>query len=207
VKIIPMHGLTECVRTCYLPPDQIDIRPDSVGVPIPGCQLLLVDEAGQEVPPNQIGEMVVMGPNVMPGYWRDPELTATVFRSGNTPGSVRLFTGDLFKRDAEGYLYFVARKGDMIKTRGERVSPKEIENVLLRLDGVLEAAVVGVPDPIFGEIPKAFLVKREDSALTQDDVLSFAAQNMEDFMVPRYVEFISELPKTANGKVDKRSLK
>jgi len=206
VKIIPMHGLTECVRTCYLPSDQIDVRPDSVGVPIPGCQLLLVDESGQEVPANQIGEMVVMGPNVMPGYWKDPELTAAVFRPGKAPGSVQLFTGDLFKRDVAGYLYFIARKGDMIKTRGERVSPKEIENVLLGLDGVLEAAVIGVPDPVFGQIPKAFLVKRADSALTEDDVLLFASQNMEDFMIPKYVRFIPELPKTANGKIDKNGL-
>lgn len=207
VKIIPMHGLTECVRTCYLPPDQIDIRPDSVGVPIPGCHLSLVDECGREVQGTEVGEMVVAGPNVMPGYWRDPDLTKRVFRPGRVSGTVDLYTGDLFRRDEEGYLYFVSRKDDMIKTRGERVSPLEIERNLLRLEGIVEAAVVGIPDPVFGQVPKAFLVRSPESALTVDDVLAFASQNMEDFMIPRHVQFVRELPKTPNGKIDKRSLR
>jgi len=207
IKIIPMHGLTECVRTCYLPPEHIDIRPDSVGIPIPGCQLSIVDENGQEVPSGQVGEMVVTGDNVMPGYWRDPELTATVFRPGKIPGQALLYTSDLFKRDEEGYLYFVSRKGDMIKTRGERVYPKEVENILLRLEGVAEAAVVGVPDPIFGQVPKTFLVKKTGSTLAENDVLLFASQNMENFMVPKVVQFLSEFPRTPSGKIDKKHLK
>jgi long-chain acyl-CoA synthetase len=207
VKIIPMHGLTECVRTCYLPPDQIDIRPDSVGVAIPGCHLSVVDENGNESALNQVGEMVVSGVNVMPGYWKDPELTAQVFRSGKIPGQTYLYTGDLFKRDEQGYLYFVARKDDMIKTRGERVSPKEIENTLLRMEGISEAVVLGVPDSILGQVPKAFLVKKNSSTLTENDVLLFASQNLENFMVPKIVQFVSELPKTPNGKIDKNILK
>lgn len=206
VKIIPMHGLTECVRTCYLPPEQIDIRPDSVGIAIPGCQLSIVDENGNELSNGQTGEMVVSGVNVMPGYWKDPELTAKVFRKDGH-GQVRLYTGDLFKRDNEGYLYFVARKDDMIKTRGERVSPKEVENVLLRIDGVVEAAVLGIPDPILGQVPKAFVVRKAGSMLTEADILLFATQNMENFMVPKIVQFLSELPKTFNGKIDKKTLK
>jgi amino acid adenylation domain-containing protein len=207
VKIIPMHGLTECVRTCYLPPDQIDIRPDSVGVAIPGCHLSVVDENGNEAGPEQVGEMVVSGVNVMPGYWKDPELTAQVFRSGKKSGQVCLYTGDLFRRDTQGYLYFVARKDDMIKTRGERVSPKEIENTLLKIEGIAEAVVIGVPDPILGQVPKAFLVKKTDSNLTENDVLLFASQNLENFMVPKTVQFVIELPKTPNGKIDKIALK
>ena len=206
VQLIPMHGLTECVRTCYLPPDQIDIRPDSVGVPISGCQLHIMDENGQEVPAGQVGEMVVTGMNVMPGYWRDPELTEAVFRPGKKPGQRHLYTGDLFKRDEEGYLYFVSRKGDMIKTRGERVYPKEVENILLRLEGVAEAAVVGVPDPIFGQVPKAFLVKTPESTLTEKAVMQFASQNMENFMIPKYVQFLSDFPRTSSGKIDKKQL-
>jgi amino acid adenylation domain-containing protein len=207
VKIIPMHGLTECVRTCYLPPDQIDTRPDSVGIAIPGCQLSIVDANGNEVGPDQTGEMVVSGVNVMPGYWKDPQLTAQVFRSGKIPGQVYLYTGDLFRRDPQGFLYFVARKDDMIKTRGERVSPKEIENALLRIEGVAEAVVIGIPDPILGQVPKAFLVKKTDSILTENDVLLFASQNLENFMVPKTVQFVIELPKTPNGKIDKTALK
>jgi amino acid adenylation domain-containing protein len=207
VNIIPMHGLTECVRTCYLPPEQIDVRPDSVGVPIPGCQLSIVDEQGNELTNGQAGELVVSGVNVMPGYWKDPELTARVFRKNNISGQVQLYSGDLFRRDSEGFLYFVARKDDMIKTRGERVSPKEIENVLLRIDGVVETAVIGIPDPILGQVPKAFIVKKTDANLTEADILLFASQNMENFMVPKVVQFLPELPKTQNGKIDKKTLK
>lgn len=206
IKIIPMHGLTECVRTCYLPYEQIDKRPDSVGIPIPGCRLTIVDEQGNELSNGQVGELIVSGINVMEGYWKDPELTAKVFRKGSD-GQVWLYSGDLFKRDSEGYLYFVARKDDMIKTRGERVSPKEVENVLLRIDGIVEAAVVGIPDPILGQVPKAFLVKNKDSHLTEADVMLYATQNMENFMVPKYVEFLPELPRTQNGKIDKKTLK
>jgi long-chain acyl-CoA synthetase len=207
IKIIPMHGLTECVRTCYLPPDKIDVHPDSVGVAIPGCQLSIVDEHGNEVAAHQVGEMVVSGENVMRGYWKDPQLTAQVFRAGKTPGQVCLFTGDLFRRDEQGYLYFVARKDDMIKTRGERVSPKEIENTLLRQEGIAEAVVIGIFDSILGQVPKAFLVKKNGSTLTENDVLLFASQNLENFMVPKIVQFLSELPKTPNGKIDKSILK
>jgi len=151
--------------------------------------------------------MVVSGSNVMPGYWRDPELTAKVFRQGSCPGQTLLYTGDLFRRDQEGYLYFVGRKDDMIKTRGERVSPKEIEDVLLRLDGVVEAAVIGIPDAILGQVPKAFLVKKPGSALTENDVLLFASHNLENFMTPKFVQFLDRLPKTSNEKIDKKSLK
>jgi amino acid adenylation domain-containing protein len=207
IKVIPMHGLTECVRTCYLPPDQIDIRPDSVGVPIPGCHLSIVDENGNEVTANQVGEMVVSGDNVMRGYWKDSQLTAQVFRPGKILGQVQLFTGDLFRRDEQGYLYFVARKDDMIKTRGERVSPKEIENTLLRLEGIAEAAVIGIPDSILGQVPMAFLVKKNGLTLTENDVLLFASRNLENFMVPKIVQFVTELPKTSNGKIDKSVLK
>jgi acyl-coenzyme A synthetase/AMP-(fatty) acid ligase len=101
----------------------------------------------------------------------------------------------------------VARKDDMIKTRGERVSPKEIENVLLRMEGIAEAVVIGIPDAILGQVPKAFLVKKKDSALTENDVLLFASGNLENFMVPKTVQFVIELPKTPNGKIDKMALK
>lgn len=207
VGIIPMHGLTECVRTCYLPADQIDDRPDSVGHAIPGCTLSIVDEQGNEVSPGTVGEMVVSGFNVMSGYWKDPELTAKIFRTDSQSGQTRLYTGDLFRRDAEGFLYFVGRKDDMIKCRGERVSPKEIEDVLCRLPGVMEAAVVGVPDPILGQAPRAYIVRQKDAALTDNDVLLFVSQHLEPFMIPKTICWLTELPKTPNGKIDKKQLR
>ena len=207
IKIIPMHGLTECVRTCYLPADQIDQRPDSVGFAIPDCRLTIVDENGRELPAEHTGEMVVSGSNVMGGYWKDPELTAKVFRQGSDSGQTLLYTGDLFRRDREGYLYFVGRKDDMIKTRGERVSPKEIEDILLRCPGVAEAVVIGIPDAILGQVPKAFIVRESNADISENDLLQFASQNMENFMVPKSVQFIEQLPKTPNGKIDKLTLR
>ncbi|MBW2072888.1 MAG: AMP-binding protein, partial [Deltaproteobacteria bacterium] len=144
VKFFSMYGLTECKRVSYLPPAELDLRPTSVGKPMKDCRVFVVDDQGRELGPGQVGELVVQGPNVMSGYWNDPDLTARTFRTDRRTGSTLLYTGDLFSRDSDGYLYFVARKDDLIKTRGERVSPREVENVLCGMEGVMEAAVVGV---------------------------------------------------------------
>jgi acyl-coenzyme A synthetase/AMP-(fatty) acid ligase len=117
-----------------------------------------------------------------------------------------LYSGDLFKMDEDGYLYFVSRRDDIIKSRGEKVAPKEVENVLYALDGVVEAAVVGVPDPILGQAIKAFVVV-EGVDLTDKDVLRHCRAHLEDFMVPKYVELCAELPKTASGKIRKTNLR
>jgi acyl-coenzyme A synthetase/AMP-(fatty) acid ligase len=142
----------------------------------------------------------------MQGYWNAPEETAKRFRPGRRRGETLLYSGDLFRRDAEGYLYFVARKDDMIKTKGERVSPKEIENVLCDLEGVAEAAVIGVPDDILGQAVKAFIVKEKGADLTEKDLLNHCLKNLEAFMVPKYVEFRGSFPKSGSGKVDKKGL-
>lgn len=206
VKIYSMYGLTECKRVSYLPPDQLDRRPNSVGIPIPNEEVFVVDENGQEVRPGEVGELVVRGSNVMQGYWNDPEGTSRTFRPGKYRGEVMLYTGDLFKKDEEGFLYFVTRKDDMIKTKGERVSPKEIENALCELKGVAEAAVVGVPDELFGSTIKAFIVCSDGEVLSEEKVKKYCMQNLEPFMVPKYVEFIKALPKSSHGKVDKKAL-
>jgi acyl-coenzyme A synthetase/AMP-(fatty) acid ligase len=117
-----------------------------------------------------------------------------------------LYTGDFFKTDPEGYLYFVGRKDDIIKSRGEKVSPKEIEDVLYSLDGVVEAAVVGVPDPVLGQAIKAVVTRREGTRLTEQDVRRHCAQRLEDFAQPKAVEFRASLPKTSSGKISKREL-
>ena len=207
IDIYSMFGLTECKRVSYLPPEQIDIRPDSVGKAMPNCKTHIVDETGNPVKAGQVGELVIEGPNVMQGYWKDADLTEKVYRKQPDSDQCLLFSGDYFKEDAEGYLYFLGRKDDMIKTRGERVSPKEIENVLSQMPGVAEIAVIGVPEETLGQVPKAFVVKNGSSNITQTDVLKYAGLNMETFMVPKHIEFLESLPKTPNGKIDRKQLK
>ncbi len=206
VAIYSMYGLTECKRVSYLPPSEIDRRPGSVGIAIPNTEVWIEDDNGQRVGPNIVGELVVRGSHVTRGYWQNAEETAKVFRPGRFPGELVLHTGDLFTMDSDGFLYFVARKDDIIKTRGEKVSPKEVEDVLHRLPGVADAAVVGVPDAILGEIIKAFIVLDEGCALTERQVISHCHQYLEDFMVPSLVAFCAELPRTESGKVRRPSL-
>ncbi len=201
-----MYGLTETKRTLYLPPDQLDRRPGSVGVAIPGTEVWIEDEEGNRLGPGEIGELVARGRHVMRGYWEDPEATAKRYRPGPLPGERVCYTGDLFRMDEEGYMYFIGRKDDIIKSRGEKVAPKEVENVLYELPGVVEAAVVGVPDPILGEAVKVFLVTN-GAKLTETDVLAHCRAHLEDFMVPKYVEFRDKLPKTTSGKIRKIGLK
>jgi acyl-coenzyme A synthetase/AMP-(fatty) acid ligase len=142
----------------------------------------------------------------MRGYWEVPEATAIRYRPGPLPGERVCYSDDLFRMDEDGYFYFVSRKDDIIKTRGEKVAPKEVENVLHKLDGVVEAAVVGIQDDVLGEAVKAVLVVDTDE-LSERQVLAHCRANLEDFMVPKYVQFTAELPKTSSGKVDKKPLK
>ena len=206
VTIFSMYGLTECKRVSYLPPEELDRRPSSVGIPIPNEEVFIMNDGGEEVGPGEVGELVVRGVNVMQGYWNRPEETARTFRPGRYRGETLLHTGDLFRRDEEGFLYFVARKDDMIKTRGERVSPKEVENALCAMSGVAEAAVIGVPDDILGQAIKVFIVCGKQGGVTRDDVLAHCAKNLEPFMVPKHVEFCDQLPKSPSGKIDKKLL-
>jgi long-chain acyl-CoA synthetase len=206
-ELYSMYGLTECKRVSYLPPEELENRPSSVGNPIPNCEVYLVDEEGTELGPGGVGELVVRGSNVMRGYWNAPELTAKVYRRGRWPGETVLYTGDLFRKDEEGFLYFVARKDDLIKTRGERVSPKEVENEICRMEGVNEAAVIGIPDADLGQAIKAFVVCGPSVQLTDIMVKRYCAAHLETFMVPKYVQFMEELPRTTNNKIDKKALK
>jgi len=206
-KLYSMYGLTECKRVSYLPPEELDRRPNSIGKGMPNEEVYIVNESGQKVETGEIGELVVRGSNVMLGYWELPEETAKVLKPGPLPRERALHTGDLFKMDEEGFLYFVGRKDDIIKCRGEKVSPKEIENVLYNLEGVLEAAVVGVPDEILGQAIKAFVVLKEGIPLSEKDVLRHCQKNLEDFMVPKSVEIVETLPKTESGKIRKVGLK
>lgn len=186
-------------------PSQLDVRPDLVGIAIPGTEVWIEDEHGNRLGAGEVGELVVRGRHVMRGYWGDEELTTQRFRPAKFSGERLCYTGDLFRMDEEGYFYFVARKDDIIKSRGEKVSPKEVENVLYKIDGVHEAAVIGVADPLLGQAIKAFIVKN-NSSLTETDVLRFCRNHLEDFMIPKYVQFVDELPKTSSGKIKKTEL-
>ena len=204
-SLYSMYGLTETKRTLYLPPDQLHKHSGSVGIAIPGTEVWIEDENGHRLGPDQVGELVVRGRHVMRGYWEAPEETAKCFRLGPIPGERLCYSGDLFRMDADGYMYFVGRKDDIIKCRGEKVAPKEVENVLYRLPGVLEAAVVGTPDPICGHAIKAIIVPK-NRELTRQMVLAHCAAHLENFMVPKYIEFRPELPKTFSGKINKTEL-
>jgi len=195
-----MYGLTECKRVSYLPPDQLERRPDSVGIPMPNEEVFIVNAEGEEVGEGDVGELVVRGSNVMQGYWNKPEETARTFRPGRYRGEALLFTGDLFKKDKEGFLYFVSRKDDIIKVKGERVSPKEVENTLCDMDGVTEAAVIGVPDEIFGQAIKTFVVINNKSTVTKGKIMKYCIKNLESFMIPKYIEILPSFPKSPSGK-------
>ncbi len=203
VRLYSMYGLTECKRCTYLPPAELDRRPGSVGIAIPNTEAFVVDGTGGRAAPGVVGELVVRGPHVMQGYWRDEAATRRMLRPGPNPWEKILHTGDLFRTDEDGFLYFVGRKDDIIKTRGEKVAPKEVEAVLHAHPGIAEAVVVGRPDPVLGQAVTALVVPA-DSSLSEVDVLRHCALHLEDFMVPRTVEFRRELPKTDTGKVSRR---
>jgi len=201
-----MHGLTETVRTMYLPPGEADARPASTGKAMAGTELWLEREDGSRVGPGETGELMVRGRHVMRGYWNAPAQTAAKFRAGALPGERLCATGDLFRMDAEGWFYFVGRKDDMIKTRGMKMSPLEAEDVLHKLPGVREAAVIGVPHPELGHVVKAFIVA-PGAGLREAVVIAHCRRHLEEFMVPRTVEFVAELPKTPSGKLRRMDLR
>jgi amino acid adenylation domain-containing protein len=204
--LFSMYGLTECKRVTYLPPEQLDIRPTSVGRGMPNEEVWLVDESGRRLPNGSTGELVIRGSHVMRGYWERPAETAERLKPGPNAGERVLYSGDIFRTDAMGYLYFVGRKDDIIKSRGEKVSPREVENALCRLPGVSEAAVVGVPDALLGQAIKAFVVLAPGQRISERDIMGHCFANLESFMVPKYVELVDSLPKTDTGKIRKTAL-
>ena len=201
-----MYGQTECIRVCYLEPELVDEKPTSVGKAIPGTEVFLLDDEGLPVPAGEVGTLYVRGPHVMPGYWKAPELTADMIKEGRYEGDRVLCTHDLFTVDEDGDLYFVSRSDEIIKTRGEKVSPVHVENVLFAIDGVKEAAVVGVPDDLLGEAITAYVVADEGISLDPAEILRVCRDRLEAFAVPHDVRFVDDLPKTPSGKVRRKSL-
>jgi acyl-CoA synthetase (AMP-forming)/AMP-acid ligase II len=204
--IYKMYGLTECKRVCYLEPELVDQKPGSVGKAIPGTEVYLLDQEGQIVEPGETGILHVRGPHVMVGYWNRPDLSEHMLKPGKLPGERVLCTHDHFRQDDEGFLYFVGRTDDIIKTRGEKVSPVEVENALHKIPGVSEAAVLGIPDDLLGQAIRAYVVPESGADLTEKQIRAFCAGLLENFMVPKEVVFRDALPKTVTGKVSKRLL-
>jgi acyl-CoA synthetase (AMP-forming)/AMP-acid ligase II len=205
-QLFSMYGLTECKRCTYLPPADLARKPGSVGVAIPNTELWLVDEHDVRLPPGRVGQLVIRGATVMRGYWEKPEQTAKKLRPGPLPGELVLYTGDYCRLDEEGYLYFVGRMDDIIKSRGEKVAPKEVESAIVDIPGVKEAAVIGVPDEVLGQAVKAFVVLEEGAALGEKEILRACQARLENFMVPKLVAFVASLPRTSTGKITKAEL-
>jgi len=204
--IYKMYGLTECKRVSYLEPERLDQKPNSVGKAIPGTQVFLLSQKGEPVTPGETGVLHVRGPHLMSGYWKQPELSRQMLKDGPLPGEKMLCTQDWFRMDDEGFLYFVGRSDDIIKTRGEKVSPVEVENALYGIPGIMEAAVVGCPDELLGEAIHAYVRLAEGAKLTEQEIKKACLSQLENYMVPSEVFFLSQLPKTASGKIQKKDL-
>lgn len=197
-----MYGQTEATaRLSYLPPELLDTKLGSIGRGIPGVALRVVDEAGTEVKPSQIGEIVAQGDNISPGYLDEPEISAQKFRGG------ALYTGDLATIDEEGFIYVVDRKDDFIKSYGHRVSSYEIEAGVLELPEVVAAAAIGMPDLIRGEAIRVYVTLRTDSQITPEAIIAHYRQRMALHMVPQEVVILKNLPLNDNGKVLKSVLR
>lgn len=205
-QIFSMYGLTECKRCTYLPPADLLEKPGSVGIAIPNTELWLVDDDDNKLGAGRTGQLVIRGATVMKGYWEKPIETAKKLKPGPLPGEMVLYTGDLCRLDDDGYLYFVGRQDDIIKTRGEKVAPKEVENALMGIEGVLESAVIGVPDEILGQSIKAFVVLEKGCELSGKAIQIACQSRLENFMVPKDVAIVDALPKTDTGKVKKLGL-
>jgi acyl-CoA ligase (AMP-forming) (exosortase A-associated) len=212
-KIFLMYGLTEAFRSTYLPPDELDRRPTSIGKAIPDTEILVLNDNGQLCKPGEPGELVHRGPTVSLGYWNRPEETARALRPnpllppemGNCEKVC--YSGDVVKMDEEGFLYFIGRRDTMIKSSGVRISPTEVEEVLFQTGKLRGAAVIGLPDDILGQVVKAFIVPRDGESLNTEALLAHCAEKMPRYMVPKFLEVLSELPKTSSGKVDYPALR
>ena len=197
VRLFVMYGQTEATaRLTYLPPERLVDKLGSVGVPIPDVAIQIRNQSG-EVERGVVGEVCARGPNIMQGYWKDPVATAEVVQDG------WLYTGDLGYMDDEGFIFLQGRSKDMIKSGAHRINPQEIEEVIGELPEVFEVAVVGIPDDILGQVIKAVIVAQPNSSLQVAAVKAHCHTRLATYKIPRHVEFVSQLPKTASGKIQR----
>jgi long-chain acyl-CoA synthetase len=204
-RIVEGYGLTEgtCASSVNpIPTETEDKRKiGSIGVPLPGNEMKIVDIDGNDLPPNTKGEIIVKGDNVMKEYFKNPEANAETLKDG------WLFTGDIGHMDEDGFFFITDRKKDMIIRGGENIYPREIEEVIYSHPAVSLATVIGVRDKIYGELPKAFIVLKEGKTSTTEDIIAYCKKNLADFKIPKYVEFREDLPKTPTGKIMKQPLR
>ncbi len=202
VKLYIMYGQTEAsARLSYLAPEDLRRKAGSVGKAIPGVTLTVLNESGEPVKPGEVGEITAEGDNVMMGYWGSPDETAAVIRDG------RLYTGDMATVDQDGYIYIAGRKKDIIKSGAHRISPREVEEAILRDPDVFEAAVVGMEDDILGEAICAFVVLKEGRDCTEARLMRCCRESLPLHKMPRHIRFMDALPKTESMKVRKEELK
>jgi acyl-CoA ligase (AMP-forming) (exosortase A-associated) len=205
-----MYGLTEAFRSTYLPPEQVAIRPDSMGKAIPNAEILVLREDGSECAPGEPGELVHRGSLVSLGYWNDAAKTAVHFKPipGRHPEipltEIAVWSGDQVRKDDEGYLYFISRKDEMIKTSGYRVSPTEIEEVLYSSGLIKEVAALGITHPLLGQAILLLAVKSKD--ISENDLLRYCQKELPNFMLPKQILFVESLPRNQNGKIDRKNL-
>jgi acyl-CoA synthetase (AMP-forming)/AMP-acid ligase II len=201
-KLFVMYGATEAApRLSYVEPDMLPKKWGSIGKPLDNVDLFVVDEQGRRLPPNEEGQIVARGSNIMVGYWRDPQGTAEVLKDGV------YYTGDLGRMDEDGYFYVVGRAKDIIKAAGYRISAKEIEEALIEIDEIHEVAVIGVKDPVLGEAIKAFIVPRKDAQLEDSQIKKELSRMLPPHKHPKYFEYRDSLPKNKSGKIMKTVLK
>ncbi|MCG7344250.1 long-chain fatty acid--CoA ligase [Sporosarcina sp. ACRSL] len=202
VKVQNLYGQTENSPAASTLKDHLALEKiGSVGEPLPQTEIQVVNEFGEPLPTGQVGEIVMRGPQVMKGYLKNKEETRRTIKNG------WLYTGDLGRMDEDGLLYIVDRKKDMIIRGGENVYPVEVEEVLYQIPGLFEAAVVGIPHEVLGEVPKAYIVVKEGATLTREDVISHCSSNLAKYKIPAEIEFLDELPRNASGKVLKHTLR
>jgi long-chain acyl-CoA synthetase len=206
-QLFLMYGLTECKRASYLPPEQLATRPTSVGRGLPMQAHWLEDACGQRVPNGGMGELVVQGPHVSAGYWNMEPDAKSRLQPGTIGGDSVLHTGDIFRSDAEGWLYYVGRNDDIFKSRGEKVNPVEVEHAICEMPTVQEAAVVGMPDERLGMVVKAFVKLQPGAELSEREVIRHCMGRLENWMVPKTVAFVDALPLTDSGKLRRHMLR
>jgi amino acid adenylation domain-containing protein len=210
--VVLMYGLTEAFRSTYLPPDQMAARLGSIGVPVPGAEILVLDEAGRPAAPGEVGELVHSGPTVAAGYWRDPAATARVFRphpfppAGATPRYV-VYSGDYVRRDADGYHWYVGRRDEMFKSRGTRVNPGQVERELGASGLVSEAVVFGTPDGAGDTSIVAVVVPAAPDAFDRAALDAYCAEHLPPHLRPGEIVVVTELPRTGSGKLDRTAVR
>jgi len=211
-EIFCMYGLTEAFRSTYLDPSELERRPGSIGKAIPNQEILIVRPDGSRCQPDEIGELVHRGSLVALGYWNDPERTAMRFRPlpacAELPATSELavWSGDLARQDADGFLYFVGRNDQLIKTSGHRVSPTEVEQVIAEVPGVIETAVLGLPDEVLGQRIVAAVVAANADAGLIDSIRKHCRHELAPFMLPSEIHIVESIPRNANGKPDRNEL-